>query len=277
MGQAWSSYSADWPGIATTNVERQLSGVGPPVVVALAQGAAGDVSPLPPSGGYLPADPSRCQGIALARQAAQEVSAEMLTLAALPSGPPRADFEWESTCWNPGSSLPRPLLGAPALGGAEDYRSPLWTQDLACREGSKAGPPVPAPPDQAAKWGSHDPITAIALSQVNAKAGPTAVPLRRIRLAGHVIFTCPGEPTGWALAELERQFAPAPGCEVLGIGYAGEYIGYLTTSAEFACQHYEGAMTVYGSRSITELAAVLHPTTPWPLAGAPAEPDSAAD
>mgnify|MGYP002373272248 CR=1 FL=1 len=36
-----------------------------------------------------------------------------------------------------------------------------------------------------------------------------------------------------------------------------DYMGYLTTEAEYATQNYEGAMTLYGSRSREAISAAL--------------------
>ena len=237
LGQKQDCIHPDWPGRV-----HAAAGFGPHTVLGLAQGAAGDVSPLPVSelraGGQ---NAAQHQGLQLADTVAASVGNALRTvLAGVTPTPTSVRTRW--TTWVPPV---RHQLGPQAAGGAEDYRSCVagWRQ---CGEGNREE----SLPDSA-QWPKRRPRggIAMALGTLHRAEGPAALPLHQVEVAGHRWVTLPGEPTGVAAHCLERDFAGP----TTVVGYAGEYAGYLTTHGEYATQHYEGAMTVYGRDSLRQL------------------------
>jgi neutral ceramidase len=84
---------------------------------------------------------------------------------------------------------------------------------------------------------------------------PASVPLGVYRIGPIVIGTLPGEFT----TILGRRIARAIGGNVptarhiILVGLANEYLSYFTTEEEYACQHYEGASTMYGPKAGTRI------------------------
>lgn len=272
LGQAHDRYDGDWPSRAAYKAGKALG-----VPVAFAQGAAGDVSPLPATGGMLSPASDETQGPVHAEDVAARVAQKTIVLAR--GAAPQADqrWRWEHQAWSVvQSGLPPHRLGAVALGGAEDFHSFAYG-DLGTVEGNPVGSIPYSHPRQKPKWGSVDPLLALVLDMLRGKDGPKAIPLRRFAVGPHRLFSCPGEPTGWALAELAAAVQPPADPEGLtvGIGYSGEYIGYVTTADEYQMQHYEGAMTVLGVDTCAALATAL--AAPWPAAPESYDPILAAD
>jgi neutral ceramidase len=87
-----------------------------------------------------------------------------------------------------------------------------------------------------------------------------AVPFTVLRVGDGLFATIPGEPTvglGKQLrAALEAQLTNSPIHHLALVGYAGDYLNYFTTPAEYEQQAYEGGFTMYGEDS----AGVLRDT-----------------
>lgn len=268
LGPKWRTFHRDWPGVAVSTIEGGVEG---DAVVAMGAGAAGDVTSMDPR------DPGRTQGLALAERVGKAVG--HATLAAIERA--RAETETaplpltlRSGCFEvratPGS--PRWAIGVPALGGSEDgasaFRSWRWVSDLVA-EGFRGG------------HGEHAP-KAPALGSVQAAIrGWLDVapfhPWHRLRLGDHVVCTVPGEPTVTAarvIREAARQRLGVSSVSVLG--YAGDYVGYFTTTAEYRKQHYEGASTLYGPFTLSRFVEqLLTPGRPLPKLGERLEPTTA--
>jgi neutral ceramidase len=147
----------------------------------------------------------------------------------------------------------QPLLGASALGGAEDGRTALYFN------GNVEGMTGDPSPDHGLKLPALDPRwlwfrslipwTRIAMGKGSV---PRVTPLHVVRLGGAeglVLATLPGEFTtvmGHRVARWIADRASVRPQQVLLIGLANEYVSYFTTPEEYALQHYEGASTLYG-------------------------------
>lgn len=247
LGQRQKAYHPDWPGLVAG-----AAGLGAGVVVALAQGAAGDVSPLPVGElrkrqALVPVATPGVQGLALATMVAQAVGTE---LARIVPNVACAAFT-VSARW--GALLPGPhLVGAPALAGAEDYQS-LMVFSPFCREGLPPVLPDPHDDHWPKQLGPPTSLLWTVLKLLAAHPGPQQLPIHQVEIAGHRWVSAPGEPTTHVASALERAFAGP----TTVVGYAGEYAGYLTTEPEHTLQHYEGALTACG-RHILALLLNAH-------------------
>ena len=87
-----------------------------------------------------------------------------------------------------------------------------------------------------------------------------AVPFMVLRIGDGMFATIPGEPTVGVGAQIRAAIEPmldgSPINHLALIGYAGDYLNYFTTPAEYEQQAYEGGFTVYGEYS----AGVLRDT-----------------
>lgn len=237
MGRKWKFYHRDWPGFAVDHVEHALPGV----LCAVGSGASGDVTPVPSS----PRN-GRAQGPELAREVGERVARRIVEVArAAPVFvPQRLPVILDAGVFEvrPNGSAPRWQIGVPVLGGSEDG-GPSYRAVEFVAEGFRgdSGPQRPKAP-------------ALGFLQV-LTLGPLDIapyhPWHRLRLGDHVLCTVPGEPTVMAALELEQEVERelrASSASV--IGYAGDYAGYFTTEPEYCEQHYEGASTLYGPRSL---------------------------
>lgn len=74
-----------------------------------------------------------------------------------------------------------------------------------------------------------------------------AHPLHLVTIGDHALLTVPGEPTTATAWTLEREIGPQLEARAtMVLGYAGDYVGYFTSPAEYRAQHYEGGMTLFG-------------------------------
>jgi neutral ceramidase len=261
MSHRTEVYSSDLFGIAATLVEGKLGSQGSGPVVAIFNGAEGDVSPYWTWGRQ-----DRGDAVRLGRLVADE-------LMRLPLGTPvRADLDYRFKIVTiPGQCLEviardgpwadrkrctadKPIAGAAGLGGAEDGRTVFY--DLGWKEGVKGprkqdghGPKQPALDPSFLPFSTGSFITQLF---VRPGSFPREVPLGVYRLGDVLLATLPGEFTSVMgrriVADVKASLKGAGigATRVLLIGPANEYLSYTTTPEEYEMQDYEGASTVYG-------------------------------
>ncbi len=84
---------------------------------------------------------------------------------------------------------------------------------------------------------------------------PSVVPVQIVRLGGLLLICHPGELTTVAGLRLRKRIAgilgPESGVTHIEVAtYANAYASYTATPEEYAAQHYEGASTLFGPRSL---------------------------
>lgn len=144
-----------------------------------------------------------------------------------------------------GSSFAKkPLMGAPALGGAEDDRTFLYGL------GFKKGLLDVARNGQGGKLGALEIIPGLPLTNLVAppRKFPKKLPLRYVRIGNFVLATVPGELSTMAGRRLVDRLKGRDGLndKVVIVGLANEYTGYVTTADEYAAQDYMAASTLWG-------------------------------
>jgi neutral ceramidase len=132
-----------------------------------------------------------------------------------------------------------PWIGKAAGAGSEEGRTIFYYDGLA-NEGDKL--PVDVGPQ-------GDKIPAL-----NEKGNvPQAVPFTVLRLGDRLVATIAGEPTVGTGKLIRSGILAAVGSagikQVVIVGYAGDYLSYFTTPAEYEQQAYEGGFTLYGHYS----------------------------
>jgi len=258
LGRKYPFYHRDWLGFAVNAVEAAFDGV----ACAVGSGASGDVTPLP-SPQAQPGAPAPLSGIELAQHVGLRVGA---TITEMLRAVPEPRDEHLRVTLDSGvfevvadGSTPRWQVGVPVLGGSEDG-GPAYRKLQFVAEGFRGDAGVQRPKAPALGF-----LQALTL-------GPLDIahhhPWYRVRLGDHVHCTVPGEPTVMAALTLEQraraQLGAASACVV---GYSGDYCGYFTTQPEYELQHYEGASTLYGPRSLEWYRdQLLGPSRPRPRA-----------
>ena len=248
-------YSGDLLGVAAILAERQLAGATTePPVVAIFNGAEGDVSPA-----WQQQD--RLNTVTLGTTLADAI-VELADGGAAVHGEIRTRFSFRRLA---GRTYPDragiqrqvsddAIPGVATLGGAEDGRTLF--HDLGWIEGVTGT----RTHDQGSKKPAFDPRfldsarPRLVAELVEAVApAPESTPLTVARVGSVLLATLPGECTtvlGRRIAaDLARATAPFRISDVLLIGLAGEYLSYFTTPEEYEAQHYEGASTLYGPAS----------------------------
>lgn len=254
LGPAMPVYSADLFGVAANYAERRLHLESPGAVVALFNGAEGDVSVTSRHGDVtaarhlgerlghaIVANPARdrVDGVIRHRVAQQPLAGQCLE----GDGVCTADF---------------PLYGTGALGGSEsDHWLLSW---LGWHEGATGN----GIPGHGAKRAALGPFGRLLMPST---ALPAEAPLGVHQVGGLLLVTLPGEFTtamGRRVAHGVAAAADWPPARVLLVGLANEYLSYFTTPEEYALQHYEGASTLWGpqagpllGRRLAQLAATL--------------------
>lgn len=264
LGRKYPYYHRDWPGFAVDAVEAAFEGV----ACAVGSGASGDVTPLPSPQGKPAAAP--LAGIELAQHVGLRVGA---TITAMLGSMPEPSDEHLRVTLDSGvfevladGSTPRWQVGVPVLGGSEDG-GPAYRKLQFVAEGFRGDSGAQRPKASALGF-----LQALTL-------GPLDIadhhPWYRVRLGEHLHCTVPGEPTVMAALTLEqRACAELGAASACVVGYSGDYCGYFTTQPEYDRQHYEGASTLYGPRSLEWYRdQLLGPSRPRPrAAGRAAEP-----
>jgi hypothetical protein len=271
LGRKWKYYHRDWLGVAVDLAERELDGA----LCAVGSGASGDVTPLPstrppsgapPSARAVPkprASESRASdqtlpgpvlsGLALAEHVGQRVGARIVAVAraAKPASGRRLRLTLDAGVFEVDSegSTPRWQIGVPVLGGSEDG-GPSFRRLQFVAEGFRGDSGVQRPKAPALGFLQALTLGPLDIGRYHA--------WHRLRVGEHVLCTVPGEPTVTAALTLERQVVAQLGAASASIiGYSGDYAGYFTTTAEYCKQHYEGASTLYGPRSLDWYGAQL--------------------
>lgn len=246
MANATDAYNGDLSTIATFTAERHAGVEGREVVVALFNGAEGDVSPDWSSQG-------RASTVALGERLGAAIVATAGLGSDCASGQPIT-----GTIANRYAAIPladqavdgpehartakRALPGKAILGGAEDGRTRYhrrWPEGQTVARSRRAGqgPKRPAVPPALFSIGFPT-WTLVAEVPVSLhRVGPLA-------LAG-----LPGEFTtvmGMRIRASLREAAGAEPIIPIVVGLADEYGGYFVTPQEYALQHYEGASTSWG-------------------------------
>ncbi len=181
---------------------------------------------------------------------------------------PVIDLRWTRTCFcgqqtSDGPTDTNPWIGLAAAAGSEEGRTIFYDHGVA-NEGDKL--PVPVGPQ-------GDKILTL-----NEKGSVSqAVPFTVVRIGDGALATVPGEPTvgvGTMIRDaVQAVVGPAGITHVDIVGYAGDYLDYFTTPAEYEQQAYEGGFTMYGEYSslvlrqtLVGLATDLVSGTPAPAA-----------
>ena len=259
LGPATPVYSADLFGVAANYAERILHLESPGAIVAIFNGAEGDVSVASAHGDLsaarrlggrlghaIVANPARerVDGVIRHRVARQRLAGQCV--------------EGDTVC-----TADFPLYGAGALGGSEsDHWLLSW---LGWREGA-TGSGIPG---HGAKRAALGPFGRLLMPS---SALPAEAPLGVYQVGGLLLVTLPGEFTtamGRRVAAGVAAAADWPPARVLLVGLANEYLSYFGTPEEYALQHYEGASTLWGpqagpllGRRLAQLAATLSTAPP---------------
>lgn len=246
MVNATEVYHADVFGIATVRAQARLAADGREPVVALFNGAQGDVSPH--------WDP---QGRPSTVGLGQALGDAMVGALALPGeeirGRVDVAFGWRAVAGQrfvdahgvEQRTGRRAIPGKGQFGGAEDGRTRLY--DRGWREGKRRRRP------RSNGQGHKRHALPWPVSMVVPPRGmtPREVPLSVVRLGDVALVSLPGEHTTILGQRIGSGVAAAlPGePTVLPVGLAGAYLSYFTTPEEYALQHYEGASMLYGEQA----------------------------
>jgi neutral ceramidase len=239
-------YASDFPGVAMSALETKSSSV-PSPVFGFFNGAEGDIV-------VRRGIRDVREVVAVGRSFAASVEALLVSAARDHPLTPiilargvqlDTTAETDRHCGGSAFAL-KPLMGAPALGGAEEDRTALY--DLGFRKGllelARNG--------QGGKLGALDSqiVGGLSLTDIVAPARkfPRELPLRYVRIGEFVLATVPGEFSTMAGRRLVRRLQDAGGAkdDVVIIGLANEYTGYVTTAEEYAAQDYMAASTLWG-------------------------------
>lgn len=226
-----------------TATQRARDALGDDTVVALFNGAEGDVSPNW-------AEQGRRATIALGHALAEAMLGSVQEDGVSVGGEleswyavvPIADTVFDDARGVSHRTGRRAIPGYPMAGGAEDGRTRFYARGY--REG------IAARRERVRGHGRKRPIAPVpfvALAHPR-RDFPLDVPLSVHRLSGLTLATLPGEVTTVMGRRIATAVAEATGDpeRVVTVGLAGEYLSYFATPEEYALQHYEGASTLYG-------------------------------
>jgi neutral ceramidase len=243
-------YSGDHQGAAERVVEAAIRQIGhvpasQDVVNAFANSDAGDMT-----SGIQFVGPAAAEDVGR-REAAAMLQAWRSAGQAMNSHPALA-LRWTRTCFcgqqtSEGPTDTNPWIGLAAAAGSEEGRTIFYDHGVA-NEGDKL--PVPVGPQ-------GDKILTL-----NEKGSVSqAVPFSVVRIGDGLLATVPGEPTvgvGKMIRDaVQAAVGPAGITHVDIVGYAGDYLDYFTTPAEYEQQAYEGGFTMYGEYSSLVLRQTL--------------------
>jgi neutral ceramidase len=269
LGGGHTEYHPDWMGLAVRAASHALGGE---AVMAMAPGPGGDVNTL---GMGMP------QGVELAVAVGERLGTALVEGVEVARSRARAfdiEMRWSEIDPTERCVDDRPdteladhwYFGMPTLCGGDEARTWLYRRNLV-RPGwtSPHFPPAhPQHPKARAFGPLHDPVRrALSLEP------PLRWPLHTLRLGDHLIATVPGEPTVTAGHRIEQALGAAAGVRGVSIlGYAGAYVGYVTTAEEYDAQHYEGASCLFGRNTASHLQAHLLNMVRGPAATPPLGP-----
>ncbi len=266
MGGEPEVYSSDIFGVAEAEVLRRIDrgtpGNGPQPVVAIFNGAEGDISSVWVAHG-------RKTTLKLGTQLASAIVEE--SRSCKPCAIDTIAFQYglftfAGVCLTDSEALPgiepgrtictddQAIPGDPLLGGAEDSRTFLYA--LGFREGVKGDRDSRQAPKQLAfnprfLSGWKRTLVSLATEAERNQPAPRLLPLGVYRVGPLAFVTLPGECTttlGRRISQsLHRVLAGVD--DVVNIGLANEYLLYFSTPEEYEVQDYEGAGTLYGGAS----------------------------
>ncbi len=246
-------YHADVFGIASVRAQARLQARGGTPVVALFNGAQGDVSPhWSPQGRPSTANLGQALGEALVATVDQPGQPVQGTIEVAFGWRPVANHRWTDADGTRHATARRAIPGKGQFGGAEDGRTRLY--DRGWREGRRRRRP---------RVGGHGhkrnaiPWPASAFLPTRGMT-PREAPLGIAWLGDIPLVTLPGEFTTVLGMRVDAAVAGArPGsAPSLRLGLAGAYMSYFTTPEEYELQHYEGASMQYGEQA--GMAVVHH-------------------
>ncbi len=251
-------YHGDTFGYATRYAEQRVveleGGAGGRVVVGIANGAEGDVSPTwqtqsPQESRRIGEDLGEAIFGAVERSEPTDRQPQQIEAR-------YRDLHFQSALFYDAGRERRLCdtaeLGAPAAGGAED--GPTRFRFIPeFNEG------VRSTRDSGSCHGGRIPIYDVNTPGPDARNFPEVAPISLVRLGGRYIAALPGEPTtttGYHIRQaLAAALSPAPSpAQIVIVGLTNEYLQYFATSDEFERQHYEGASTLWGPDSERFLA-----------------------
>ncbi len=241
-------YHGDLFGVAADRAEEALADDERRPVVAVFNGAEGDVSPA-----WVRHDAS--ETIRLGQRLASAIVRGHRQLGTDPGSAIEnrlrrvgiADVQTAE-----GRTSDRPIPGKGQLGGAEDHRT-VWY-----RRGYREG--VRASRERYRGQGLKRPALPVYLAAfgVPKDSLPTRVPVSVHRLGDLVLAGVPGEATTTLGIRLRKKIMQVQESRsVVLVGLADEYFAYFATPEEYALQHYEGASMMFGPHT----AQVLLRTT----------------
>lgn len=244
--------SADLFGVATHHAEHLMRSAEPGTepVLGLAAGTVGDSDPTLPG---LSVDElkrqrhGRTRNLELAEKVGQELGQRLFEAC----GAARARAETSvrlsvhfdeptirDATLSDGTRLPfEAQVGGPTLGGSELGGG----VPLLFREGMRN-----TLGDTDPQWPKEPPLLLESILADLFKYQPPALPLRLLKVGSVWLMGLPGEPTSWLGHRLGREMRQLGAREVMVAGVCGDYVGYLTTGAEYERQHYEGSSTIWG-------------------------------
>lgn len=272
------TYHPDWAGIAAGAMTAADGGKAE--WAAVAQGPAGDVTSIPVGGSMDDMDRLDPAAPGLATRLSLQVAGAWSAARPAADARPVAELDIGFLRWRPrDDGLVSWDIGSPVLSGSDESRTPFlfdpargearvattamrWAhRAVAKARGVLSADAVRSEREQMPKEPALGAAQLVARRLLDLSPGDEH-PLYLVRLGTHVFFGLPSEVTtvaAWRLEQaIERRFQAADKVvRASPIAMVNDYMGYLTTEAEYATQNYEGAMTLYGSRSHEAISAAL--------------------
>jgi neutral ceramidase len=246
-------YSPDFAGAALNRLEREHG-----AVFGFFNGAEGDVTLQRDARNFVEVEKFGAvfaKAIAAAlQQPARTISDPSVVVKTATFRPSVAAERSCSARGETATLAPEPVIGTPALGGAEEDRTQLYP--LGWRDGVRDR----ATPAQGVKLPALDSriVRGLSLTKMLSKpeAFPDAIPLVVARLGDFTLATVPVELTTAAGLSVRRSFNRQHG-ELELVGLANEYHSYATTRDEYWEQEYAAASTIWGPDETAFLACRL--------------------
>jgi hypothetical protein len=258
LGLNNNQYDPDWPRIACEVAAQQLAAGGASPIVALADSAGADITPMQcdeQHGAALVQSVGKGvgDGIAAAAQQAINNAADFtveMHFAELSPSAANTHLGCLEPCITP---PPKPwAIGVTTIGGATDGHSGFNVGD------SNIGKDFDHRDPQFPKTLAFGSVGQALLRLILQLAPASVLPMHTLKVAGHQFATFPGEPTITTAFRLEKALKAATGAASASIiGYAGDYSGYYPTHEEYMLQRYEGASMIRGRHASQEISDAL--------------------
>lgn len=261
LGPDWPRWSAEWAGYARKGAEAPGD-----LLLGLASGCTGDVSPLPLSETGEPRTSETERAHQAGRAAATYIGARVARTARralLDAELAPFTLDVAHAEWAPAEEGRSARYGLATLGGAIDGSHPEHFERFGAGIHAPGYAPDRALPEEHPQHPKVDAAhgLGVGLLPLGAAIGwlaPRHLPLHAVRIGDGLLLTVPGEPTTLAGYTLERSAAQLPGVnQCIIAGYSGTYAGYWCTPEEYDLQRYEGASTLFGREALPQLAARL--------------------